>query len=215
MTNGIFDGVLLASGGMDSTVLAYKLLREGKNILPVFINYGQHCANTEYERFLKLLPNSFLKNHEKINIADVYKHSKSRMIRETNLWEEEISASDLLVPYRNLLFLTVAAAFAETKNIPIVYAAFINSNHAKEIDCSARFFNASSSLIGNIGSITIEMPFRDLSKYDVAGIGISLGVPIESTFSCQVNAISPCGACPNCIDRMDAFARLFEEENNG
>jgi len=210
-----FDGVLLASGGMDSTVLAYKLLNENKKILPVFLNYGQHCADTEYERFMKLLPKEYTQDKEILDISDIYKHSTSRMIKEANLWKDEITASDLLVPYRNLLFLTVAAAFAATLNIPFVYAAFINSNHAKEIDCSARFFNSCESLIGNIGSVTIEMPFRELTKYEVARIGLSLDVPIESSFSCQVNAISPCGACPNCVDRMDALSKIFEEEKNG
>ena len=39
-----FDGVLLASGGLDSTVLAYDLLSEGKSIVPLFLRYGQHCG---------------------------------------------------------------------------------------------------------------------------------------------------------------------------
>lgn len=38
-----FDCLLLASGGMDSTVLAYKLAKENKNVVILFIDYGQHC----------------------------------------------------------------------------------------------------------------------------------------------------------------------------
>ena len=39
-----YDGVLLASGGMDSTVLAYDLASKGLNIIILFLDYGQHCA---------------------------------------------------------------------------------------------------------------------------------------------------------------------------
>ena len=54
-----FDGLLMASGGLDSTVLAYKLLSEGKKILPLFINYGQHFFATEEERLIEVLPKEF------------------------------------------------------------------------------------------------------------------------------------------------------------
>ena len=44
-----FDCLLLASGGMDSTVLAYKLAKENKNVVILFIDYGQHCKDKEYQ----------------------------------------------------------------------------------------------------------------------------------------------------------------------
>ena len=44
-----YDGVLLASGGMDSTVLAYDLANRKQNIILLFLDYGQHCKETEYE----------------------------------------------------------------------------------------------------------------------------------------------------------------------
>ncbi|UTW70738.1 7-cyano-7-deazaguanine synthase [Anaerobacillus sp. HL2] len=50
------------------------------------------------------------------------------------------TAEDLYLPYRNLLFLSIAASVAQTLGINEVYSAFDNSNHAKEIDCSKRIF---------------------------------------------------------------------------
>ncbi|NMF01137.1 hypothetical protein HF838_23340 [Aneurinibacillus aneurinilyticus] len=125
----------MASGGLDSTVLAYWLREKGKNVLPLFINYGQHCTKTERETLERLLPTEYVESIRTVNISDIYINSKSRMIVEPNLWEDDVSADDLYLPYRNLLFLSVAAAVAQSEGITEVYSAFINSNHAKEIDC--------------------------------------------------------------------------------
>ena len=45
--NKKYDGLLLASGGMDSTVLAYDLANKKQNIIILFIDYGQHCKEKE------------------------------------------------------------------------------------------------------------------------------------------------------------------------
>lgn len=211
----MFHGVLLASGGLDSTVLAYKLTKEGHNILPLFIDYGQHCIDTEYEKLTKLIPNSMKHHIHSINLSDIFKYSSSRLIHSANLWEDKVTADDMYLPYRNLLFLSSAAVFAQSKGIEKVYAAFINSNHAKEIDCSYDFFSKLDNLLGEYGTVNIELPFRNYSKSDVARLGISLGVPIAETYSCQINPLTHCGACPNCVDRINALNSLIKEVENG
>jgi 7-cyano-7-deazaguanine synthase len=97
-----------------------------------------------------------------------------------------------------------------TLGLNYVYSAFINSNHAKEIDCSNDFFNNLENLLSEYGSVKIEMPFRNFSKFDVAKLGVELGAPIGSTFSCQASPVIPCGACPNCVDRLYALKKLVE-----
>jgi 7-cyano-7-deazaguanine synthase len=57
-----YDGVLLASGGMDSTVLAYDLAHKGENIILLFLDYGQHCAEKELQTLKKVLPEQYKKN---------------------------------------------------------------------------------------------------------------------------------------------------------
>lgn len=70
----IFDGVLLASGGMNSTVLAYKLYNEEKkNILCLFLDYGQHCKDTEYETLKRVIWIPYRDNIRVIKIGDIYK----------------------------------------------------------------------------------------------------------------------------------------------
>lgn len=200
-----YDSLLLASGGLDSTVLAYKLLAAGKKVMPVFLKYGQHFADTEFKTLLDVLPPKLIPHVKVINIEDIYINSESRMIKEANLWVDKVTAEDLYLPYRNLLFLSIASSVAQTFGIREVYSAFINSNHAKEIDCSKEFFDKLSGMLSEYGSVQIEMPFRDLSKADVIKIGIDLGVPVALTYSCQANSTTPCGVCPNCVDRLVGF----------
>jgi len=207
-----YDGVLLASGGMDSTVLAYDLANQRQNIILLFLDYGQHCAKTELMTLKRVIPSQYKNNIRIIKIGDIYKESNSRMIVEANLWVDNVVADDLYLPYRNLLFLSIASAYAQSIGAKNVYSAFINSNHAKEIDCSMEFFTKLENLLQSYGSVKINMPYRELSKREVARLGLSLGAPVAATYSCQVNAENPCGVCPNCVDKIDAINSLFEVE---
>lgn len=200
--------VLLASGGLDSTTLAYWLMNNGIEFHPVFIDYGQHCAVNEFDTLKEVLPSKHKKNIKRIDVSDIYRHSTSRLISEANLWSDSISYKDMYLPYRSLLLLTVGAAYAQSKGYNTIYSAFINSNHAQEIDCSAEFFNKLSTIFTGYGGVVLEMPFRNMSKYEVACIGIELGAPIGMTFSCQASSKIPCGACPNCVDRLDALKQI-------
>ena len=200
--------VLLASGGLDSTTMAYWLLKNQIDFIPLFIKYGQHCVETEFSTLKSVLPSGYANKIEIIDISDVYKHSKSSFINEADLWEDDVIADDLHIPYRNILILTLAASFAQSLNINEVYSAFINSNHAKELDCSKEFFSKMEMMLGDYGSVKIRMPFSEMSKLQVAKIGIELNAPIGRTFSCQASAEIPCGACPNCVDRLEALNNL-------
>lgn len=209
-----YDGLLLASGGMDSTVLAYKLEQEEKNLIILFIDYGQHCKEKEYHTLLDVVPKRYKENIKIIKIGDVYRESKSRMIVEANLWKDNVVAEDLYLPYRNILFISLASAYAQSMGIKNVYTAFINSNHAKEIDCSMEFFTKLENLLYDYGSIKINMPFRNMTKTEVAILGLEVNAPIERTYSCQVNSDTPCGACPNCVDRLIAISNILGDRLN-
>jgi len=196
--------VLLASGGLDSTTVAYQLIERGADVLPIFFDYGQHCVETEWDRVSEVLPSS-ARRPERVVISDVFRGSKSRLINAADLWAEDVRDDDLYVPYRTLLFYTAAAAKAQTYGITEAYSGFINSNHAKEIDCGAEFMNKLDALSEEIGPVRFISPFRYSSKTDVTREAIRLGVPIGRTFSCQAAKELPCGACPNCVERLTAL----------
>lgn len=202
--------VILASGGLDSTTLCYDLLRQQIVPTPVFINYGQHCANTELDTLKQVLPHELLPLLEIVDVSDIYRGSDSKLIREADLWNEDVDYQDLYLPYRSLLLLTVGSAFAQSRGFQAVYAAFINSNHAQEIDCSIEFFEKLEPVLSTYGSIELRLPYKDLSKSQVVALGVELKVPLGTTFSCQAGSEIPCGACPNCVDRLDSLAAVSQ-----
>lgn len=197
--------IVLASGGLDSTTVAYQLKAEGAQILPIFFDYGQHCVEMEWTRLNEVLPTGIL-SAERLDISDIFQGSSSRLIKEADLWHDEIRDDDLYIPYRTMLFFAAAAARAQTIGILDVYTGFINSNHAKEIDCTSDFMNKLDGLTANIGPVRFFSPFRYSSKADVARKAVDLSVPIGRTYSCQASSQFPCGACPNCVERLNALS---------
>lgn len=196
--------VLLCSGGLDSTTLAFWLLERNIDFIPLFFDYGQHCVTKEWETLRQVLPPTAPKP-SRINLADVFRGSQSRLIKEVDPWLEPVSDLDMYVPYRTLLFFSVSAAYAQTLGITEVYSAFINSNHAKELDCSATFLNGLDALAEGIGPVRFKLPFRDWSKSQVVAEAERLGIAIGTTYSCQLFSDIPCGACPNCVERLLAL----------
>lgn len=59
METELTKGVVLVSGGLDSTTLMYQFVAQNVEFVPLFINYGQHCANKEYGTLLKVVPEKY------------------------------------------------------------------------------------------------------------------------------------------------------------
>lgn len=196
--------IAMVSGGLDSTTVCHLLVKQGTEVHPIFFDYGQHCAETEWGKVNEVLPPEVIEP-ERIDLSDVFKGSTSRMIVEADLWVEEVVDDDLYIPYRTMLFFASAAARAQTLGILDVYSGFINSNHAKEIDCSTEFMNGLDELSAGVGAVRFHAPFGTSSKSDVVRKAVELGVPIGRTFSCQASSSFPCGACPNCVERLKAL----------
>ena len=204
------DSILLASGGLDSTTLAYDLIEKGVRFRPVFIDYGQHCAKTELATLLAVLPANMIDLVEVLTISDIYKESQSRLIREADLWTHSITRNDLHLPYRNLVLLASGAAYAQSKKCSSLYVAFISSNISSGTDCSIEFLSTLTSLLTGYGMVELKLPFLHMTKHEVAVLGIALGAPIGATFSCQASSRIPCGACSNCVDRLEALKQISQ-----
>jgi 7-cyano-7-deazaguanine synthase len=197
--------LLLCSGGLDSTTLAYWMRERAIEIVPIFLDYGQHCAETEWETLQRVLPTNGVLPSERIDVSGIFRGSRSRLIVEPDLWIEPVTDDDLYIPYRTLLFFSIGAACAQTRGLLDVYSGFINSNRAKELDCSAAFLNGLDALAESVGPVRLHLPFRHWSKAQVVAEAVRLGVPIGATYSCQLLSDIPCGACPNCVERLNAI----------
>ena len=71
--------LLMASGGLDSTTVAYQLQSEGTTVHPLFFDYGQHCAEMEWARVNEVLPASMIRP-ERLTVSDVFRGSSSRLM---------------------------------------------------------------------------------------------------------------------------------------
>lgn len=199
--------IVLTSGGLDSTTVVYSLIQQGLDVYPLFFDYGQHCVETEWARLNEVLPKG-CNPPERIDISAIFTGSTSRLIKEADLWVDKVVDDDLYIPYRTMLFFAAAAARAQTVGILNVYTGFINSNHAKEIDCTSDFMNKLDGLTESVGPVRFHSPFRYSTKLEVAEQAVKLSVPIGRTYSCQASSSFPCGACPNCVERLNALKSI-------
>lgn len=204
--------LLLCSGGLDSTTVAYWLVERRIEIVPIFFDYGQHCVEKEWDTLRRVLPADGVRAPERIDISGIFRGSPSRLIAEPDLWTEHVDDADLYVPYRTMLLFAAGAACAQTRGLETVYSGFINSNHAKEIDCSAAFLNGLDGLAAGVGAVRFAIPFRDWSKTQVIKEAMRLAVPVGATYSCQLLSDTPCGACPNCVERLNAIDAALGSE---
>jgi 7-cyano-7-deazaguanine synthase len=113
------------------------------------------------------------------------------------------------VPFRNGLFLSVAAAAAVSEGCDtLVYGAHADDSAGNAYPDTSPAFNKAMGdaiFIGSGNAVTLESPFEHLSKSGVVKIGKDLGVPYEMTWSCYEGGDSPCGVCGTCLDRKAAF----------
>ena len=117
---------------------------------------------------------------------------------------------DTVVPFRNMLFATLAAAYCATKGIVDLYMAPVKDDYAAYRDCRRPFYDslAQSLRLGAAHDApwTIHTPFVELWKQDVVALGLKLGVPYGETHTCYEGLRPACGLCDACCERLAAFA---------
>ena len=53
--------------------------------------------------------------------------------------------------------------------------------------------------------MTVETPIIELSKAEIAEMGIRMEAPLEYTWSCYQGGDVPCGGCDSCVLRAKGF----------
>jgi 7-cyano-7-deazaguanine synthase len=203
---------------------------DGYDLYLLTFAYGQR-AEREIERsryFAKVL-NS--KDHKVADIGFMKSlYNKSNALTDSRQEISQEFSQSLVVPIRNAVFLTIAAAWAMSINAKVVaYGA-----HADDIlhypDCRPAFVNimrealntaeSDSILSGLRQQITILSPaVMGLDKSTLARTGYKvLGDKIFQTWSCYSDGIKVdrdylhCGQCESCINRKNAFTNAQIED---
>ena len=206
MTTDQLIGVL-ASGGLDSSILIGHLLRKGRRVQPFYIRTGLVWQAEELpalERFLSTVATNNLAKLVvlELPLADLYDGHWS-------LTGHDIPAADspdeaVFLPGRNALLIVKAAVWCQLHAVAELALAPLGTSPFD--DASAAFVRDFQSAInrGCSHAVRLSLPFGEMNKQQV--MALSRDLPLELTFSC----ISPaghlhCGRCNKCAERRTAF----------
>lgn len=125
----------------------------------------------------------------------------------------ESAFSDLpstYVPFRNGVFLSIAAALAEKERCDAIFIGVVQEDSSGYPDCGAEFIGAFERAL-DLGTSRdfhprIKTPLVHLSKAQIVSLALRIGVPLELTWSCYEREDAACGLCDSCLLRLKGFA---------
>jgi 7-cyano-7-deazaguanine synthase len=228
-------GVVLLSGGLDSTTVATLAVRQGYTMWAVTVQYGQtHQREIEAARQVAQV----LGLHHRVVEIAVFKElawysaltHPERFGIPTGRTPEQMAQEIPLtyVPLRNTFLLTLAAAYLEsaafhaieiegTPSEQLEVVLFIAANaidYSGYPDCRPEYYCAMAEAL-RLGSklgtqyrvpFRIETPLIARSKAEIVRLAVELGAPLAHTWSCYFSGARPCGECDSCRLRAKGFA---------
>ncbi|MFO1077717.1 MAG: 7-cyano-7-deazaguanine synthase [Planctomycetota bacterium] len=110
-------------------------------------------------------------------------------------------AQAVWVPARNAVFVSVAAAFAETLGADCVLAGFNREEAATFADNSAGFVAAATAMLGfgTRNRVRVVSPTQDLDKAGIVAAARRLDFTAADFWSCYEDGAVPCGTCESCL----------------
>lgn len=201
------------SGGMDSTLCAYMMAQEGYEIVGVHFNYAQRTEVKELACFEAICDDLNISNRYILDI-NFLKQLGSALtdtnveVRTTGV-EKDVPAT--YVPFRNGIFLSMAAAIGEKEGAEAIAIGVVQDDSSGYPDCTEKFIKSIENAI-NEGTkesthLTIKTPLVHLSKAEIVQKSLEYVVPLELTWSCYTNEIMACGTCDSCRLRLNGFAQ--------
>ena len=215
--------VVLASGGLDSTITAAIAKQEGCELFFLTMAYGQRHA-VEVERARQVAAALGVTNHLVMNL-DLRAIGGSALTgpaavpksREGKVPSQTIPVT--YVPGRNLIFLSIAAAHAEVVGASFIYFGANVLDYSGYPDCRPEFIRAFEAAVkegtkagteaGTEGNpLHVKAPLLMLTKAEIIRQGIELHVPFHLTHSCyDPVGDQACGRCDSCVIRREGFAK--------
>jgi 7-cyano-7-deazaguanine synthase len=208
--------VILVSGGMDSATAVYEAMERGYEPLFLHTSYGQRTERKERECAEALAEEVDAEDFLHVETGHLAQIGASSLtdddieVEEADIDSEEIPTS--YVPFRNANLLSMATSYAEAQDASAIFIGAHSEDFAGYPDCRPAFFEAFQQVI-DVGTkpetdTTLEAPFVEWSKTNIAERGLELGVPYEVTWSCYRAEAPACGTCDSCAFRLQAFQQV-------
>ncbi len=203
--------VCLTSGGQDSTTCLFWAQQRFAPIFALAFDYGQrHRIELEAAQVicdlagvpLTVLPLMILRDlggSALIGSSDTIQASGGRD-----------GLPNTFVPGRNLLFLTVAAAFAYQRDIHHLVIGACETDYSGYPDCREQTMHALAKALhlGLDSAMHIHTPLMHLTKAQTVVLAQDVGAmeALRYSHTCYEGHFPPCGACPACQLRARGFA---------
>jgi len=206
--------VIIASGGIDSSTLLYKMVSEGFQIYDLTFIYGQrHLKEIEYA---KAIARKLEIDHKVIDLSAMKILLSGSALTDSNVEVPEVpetadhyeTLKSTIVPNRNAIFLSIAIGYAESIGANHVFFGAHFSDRGVYPDCRKEFVDAfqnSERLATDNPDLVIDAPFVDIDKSEIVKLGAELGVPFADTWTCYKGGERHCGVCSSCRERKRAF----------
>ncbi|WP_428023665.1 7-cyano-7-deazaguanine synthase QueC [Arcobacter sp.] len=211
--------ICILSGGMDSTLASYIAKNEGYEIIAVHFNYGQRTQNRELKAFRDVCESLNVKNKYEIDIP-FFTQIGASALTDANI---DVPIDGVkpgvpvtYVPFRNGIFLSIAAAIAEKENAEAMFIGVVEEDSSGYPDCTDSFINQIKNAI-NEGTkesthINIKTPLVKLHKNEIVKKALELNVPLELTWSCYKEEHEACGVCDSCRLRLNGFEKANSKD---
>lgn len=202
------NAAIIVSGGMDSVTMLYDFKDE--IALGISFDYGSN-HNAKEIPFAKMHCERLGIEHITIPLDFMHKYFKSSLLEGSNAIPEGHYADEnmksTVVPFRNGIMLSIAVGLAESRGLKKVYIANHGGDHTIYPDCRPEFISGinEATKAGTYDSITIEAPYTNITKSDIARRGVQLGIDYTETWSCYKGGEVHCGKCGTCVERIEAL----------
>lgn len=212
-------GIVVLSGGQDSTTCLGVALRDCAEVIAVTYKYGQkHQIET---LAAKVIAAKLLVPVTVIDLAPVLENMRSSALihggdtAKSHPYIKDLPAS--FVPVRNALFLTTAFGLAMENRCDAVYTGVCQTDYSGYPDCRFYFIVALNEALndGYQQNIVIETPLMWLTKAETFELAQDVGVldlVLSESVTCYNGDTDTrhdwgrgCGECPACQLRANGW----------
>lgn len=210
------DAAIIVSGGMDSVTMLYEYKEH--IALGISFDYGSNHNAKELPLAAMHCERLGIK-HITIPLSFIHEYFKSSLIEGNHAIPEgeynEDNMKSTVVPFRNGIMLSIAVGIAESNGLKRIFIANHGGDHTIYPDCRPEFIDAinNASMTGTYEHLTIEAPYTDITKTDIAKHGKALGLDYSETWSCYKGEKHHCGKCGTCVERREALKLAGIEDN--